>query len=155
MRIYLVQHGQAKSEEQDPDRPLTQNGEADVRKIASFLKNTGICVDIIWHSGKTRALQTAEILAESIVSNQGVVQHKGLSPNDDIIRIKDELLLSGMDLMIVGHLPFLSKLATLLVTGNESADLATFQQGGLICLEKGEDQACTVRWMIIPDLLKQ
>ena len=32
MRLYLVQHGEAKPEEEDPERPLTDRGASDVRR---------------------------------------------------------------------------------------------------------------------------
>ena len=36
MQIYLVQHGESKSEEIDPERKLTESGSRDVQKIADF-----------------------------------------------------------------------------------------------------------------------
>ena len=153
MRIYLVQHGQAKSEDVDPGRHLTQKGIDDAMKMSAFLKNAGLHVDAIWHSGKTRAAQTADILAAGIAADQGIIQHDGLAPNDDIGLIKDELLQSNLDLMIVGHLPFLSKLASSLVIGDESAGTVTFQQGGVVCLEQDQAKLWTVRWMVVPELL--
>ena len=65
MRLYLVQHGQAKSEELDPQRGLTEQGVQDVERLAAFLKPLSLAVQVVWHSGKTRAAQTAEILAPS------------------------------------------------------------------------------------------
>ena len=56
MHIYLVQHGEAKPEEIDPERRLTENGTRAVQKVADFLrKSSGLEVDTIWHSGKPRA----------------------------------------------------------------------------------------------------
>ena len=37
MYLYLVQHGAAVSKEIDPERPLSQEGRAEVRKVASYL----------------------------------------------------------------------------------------------------------------------
>ncbi len=53
--IYLVQHGEAKSEKEDPSRPLTDKGKADVEATAKLLTKLGVTVDKIIHSGKTRA----------------------------------------------------------------------------------------------------
>ena len=115
MRTYLVQHGQAKSEDVDPDRHLTEKGQNDVKKISVFLKQSGLSVDIVWHSGKTRAAQTADILASDVAVNQEIVQHNDLAPNDAIDPVKEELIEANEDLMIVGHLPFSSKLASALI----------------------------------------
>ncbi|MBN2455716.1 MAG: phosphohistidine phosphatase SixA [Sedimentisphaerales bacterium] len=153
MQLYLVQHGQAKSEDVDPDRHLTEKGQNDVKKISFFLKKYGLSVDAIWHSGKTRAAQTADILASGVVVNQAIAQHDGLKPNDAIGPLREELVKADEDLMIVGHLPFLSKLASAIVANSESADVITFQQGGIVCLEQNEELAWSIRWMVIPELL--
>lgn len=153
MRIYLVQHGEAKSQEIDPDRHLTEKGIDDVKKTAAFLKKAGVRVKTIWHSGKTRAEETAGILASAVSTERGAVRHDGLAPNDNISAIKDELSDKSEDMMIVGHLPFLSKLASKLVAGDESSGVAAFQQGGVVCLERGDDKIWTIQWMIIPQLI--
>ena len=88
-----------------------------------------------------------------MVVNRTVAQHDGLKPNDAIGPVEDELIEANEDLMIVGHLPFLSKLASALVANSESADVIRFQQGGVVCLERNEDLAWSVRWMVIPELL--
>ena len=64
---------------------------------------------------KKRAEQTAEVLADAIKINKEHIARDGLGPNDDVAALKDELLLSKEDIMIVGHLPFLSKLTSLLL----------------------------------------
>lgn len=153
MHLCLVQHGQAKSEDVDPDRHLTEKGQNDVKKISAFLKQSGLSVDTIWHSGKTRAAQTADILASGVVVNRAIVQHNDLAPNDAIEPVKEELIEANEDLMIVGHLPFLSKLASALIANSESADVVTFQQGGIVCLERNKGLAWSMRWMVIPELL--
>jgi phosphohistidine phosphatase len=153
MNIYLVQHGQAKSEDIDPDKHLTEKGVAYVKKMSNFSKDTGLHVDVIWHSGKVRAVQTADILAQGVVSAQGVTQHKGILPNDDVRPIRDELLQSRIDVMIVGHLPFLNRLCSLLITGRDFANIFAFWQGGAVCLAHSEDKTWQVCCMVIPELL--
>ena len=153
MLIYLVQHGQAKAKDVDPNRHLTEKGQTDVKKISTFLKRSGLSVDTIWHSGKTRAIQTADILERGIVAEQGVIQQDGLTPKDDIKPIKEKLIQSDKDIMIVGHMPFLSKLASSLVTCNESANVIAFQQGGVVCLKKNDDNVWSVQWMVVPKLI--
>lgn len=152
MKLYLVQHGEAKSEEMDPSRSLTEKGAADVGKVAGFLNPLHVKVKAVFHSGKTRARQTAEILAE-VVRDGDLKAHGGLAPNDPVGPLKDEIAQTSDDLMIVGHLPFLGKLASVLVGGAESADSVAFRQGGIVCLERDEKGAWRVRWMVTPDLL--
>ena len=52
MRIYLVQHGEAKSEEEDPRRTLTDNGIGEVQKVAEFLRPLALAVDTFGTAAK-------------------------------------------------------------------------------------------------------
>jgi phosphohistidine phosphatase len=153
MKLYLVQHGKAAAEETDPLRPLTEEGRKDVLKVAEYIKPLSLCVDCLWHSSKTRAEQTAKILASVIKSNKGTMQRQGLAPNDDVAALKDELLTTENDIMIVGHLPFLGKLASLLTVGCESAEVVEFKQGGILCLNRCEDKKWHIGWIITPEFL--
>lgn len=152
MKLYLVQHGNAAVKEIDPDRSLTVRGKDDVGKVAGFIRSLNISAQL-WHSGKRRAAQTAEILAEAMTVKGGVSGKEGLSPNDDVKQIKEQIESADEDVMIVGHLPFLGKLVSLLVTGNESKEIVTYKQGGMVCLECGEDKLWHVEWMVIPEIL--
>ena len=153
MRLYLVQHGEANTKEVDPERGLTEKGRIDVENVAAFLKPLGLAVSSVWQSGKTRATQTAEILVDSLLADQGVVERDGLSPLDSVRPVADYVTGSGEDLMIVGHLPFMADLASLLTAGSEAVGVAAFQQGGVVCLEDVEQGNWQIRWMITPDLL--
>jgi phosphohistidine phosphatase len=155
MKLYLIQHGEATAEEVDPSRPLTAKGRSDVQKIAFFLKGAGAAPSLILHSGKTRARQTAEIIAAPLGPDCLVKVREGLAPNDPVLALTKEI--SGMadDLMIVGHLPFLSKLASLLIAGSESKNPIAFRQGGVVCLQRTEDQSWQVAWMVTPGLLME
>lgn len=153
MRLFLIQHGEATMEEIDPSRPLTTKGRSDVQKIASFLKGAGVRPGDILHSGKTRARQTAEIIAAQLGPDCRVKEREGLAPNDPVKVLANELSGMANDLMIVGHLPFLGKLACMLLAGSESKNLVAFRQGGVVCLQGNEDQIWQVAWMVTPELL--
>ncbi|MFO7899397.1 MAG: phosphohistidine phosphatase SixA [Planctomycetota bacterium] len=153
MNVYLVQHGEARSKEEDPDRHLTDEGVAHAEKIARFLEPRGVPVAAVWHSGKTRAEQTAGILASGLAVAEGVTERDGLGPNDDVRAVADALSGSGADVMIVGHMPFMDKLASLLVAGDASAGVVEFQNAGVVCIGSDEDGGWRVRWIVTPALL--
>jgi phosphohistidine phosphatase len=153
MKLYLVQHAKAASEQQDPQRSLTEEGKRDIEKIAAFIKPLNLTVDILWHSGKKRAAQTAQFLADAINVRQGPIARDGLAPNDDVTVLRDEVSAVQQDIMIVGHLPFLDKLASLLLTASQSAATVSFKNAGLICLYRSEDNHWRIDWMITPQLL--
>ncbi len=150
MYLYLVQHGEAKPEHEDPSRPLTEKGTSDVRKSASFLKKINVSVSQILHSGKTRALQTAEIFANELAP-QKLSQSDGLSPLDDPKIWGERLSHIKENIMLVGHLPHLSRLASLLLTGDVERTVINFRMGGVLCLKRNGGWA--VEWMITPDIV--
>ncbi len=153
MRLYLVQHAQAKPEAEDPARPLSERGRAEVRRVAGFLRTLGIRVSKILHSGKLRARQTAEALAEGVSSAKGVGEAAGLAPLDHPSPWAERLRGETEDLMLVGHLPHLSKLAGLLLASDPERKVVGFRQGGVVCLERDEAGNWSVRWALIPGLL--
>jgi len=153
MKLYLVQHAKAASTDVDPERPLTEEGRQDIQKVAAFIKPLNLSVDYLWHSSKTRAIQTAEILAEVIKINKEKIEREGLTPNDDVPAVKDELASAQQDTMIVSHMPFVSKLASLLLTDREFAGTVAFRQGGIVCLSSSEPNQWQIEWMVIPELL--
>lgn len=83
MALYLIRHADAKREGEDPLRPLSESGVRDIKVVASYLFRMGIKADQIFHSGKLRARQTAEVLAESLRPSMGTIESEGLNPLDD------------------------------------------------------------------------
>ena len=135
MRAFLVRHGEAKSEDVDPERHLTERGAEEVRRIATdAVEAHGIRPARIVHSGKARARQTAEIWAGLVGVSIG--ESDGLGPNDDpsvwAARLEAELT----DTMVVGHLPHLERLAGLLLSGDVERPLVGFPAGGFVVLER-------------------
>jgi len=153
MRLYLVQHGKATPKEQDPDRPLTGVGQEEVEAVADFIHPLELQVGQLWHSGKTRAKQTAKILAHALTVAEGPSARKDLAPDDYVAPLRDELAATSEDTMIVGHVPFVSRLAALLVTGYESPPVVTFVNAGIVCLERTGDNRWRIEWIVTPDLL--
>jgi len=154
MNVYLVRHAEAKSEYEDPERSLTDTGWKNIRKIAAFIGgSTHIRVDSVFHSGKTRARQTAEALADTISPAHGIRETGGLKPMDDPSIWADRLQEETGNVMLVGHLPHLGRLASLLLCRDENSKVADFPDAGVLCLEKDAQSPWSVRWMIIPEIL--
>lgn len=84
MAICLVQHGEALPEEQDPERGLSEAGRSETRRIAEVAAGYGVQVARIEHSGKKRALQTAEIFTEFLRPELGIGERQVLAPKDDV-----------------------------------------------------------------------
>ncbi len=155
MYLYLVQHGKAMDKEENPERPLSAEGRADASKIASFLSGLpGIKVERIFESGKLRASETAGIIGNSL----GAVTEKGehLLPLDNPGEWVGILGNTAGNTMLVGHLPHLGKLASLLLAGAPEMKLVEFSPAGVLCLRRddGDDNAWTMQWMVVPDILR-
>jgi len=153
MRIYLTQHGLAVPKDVDPDRPLSEQGREDARRLADFLDKAGIQVGQVLHSGKTRAEQTAAILAEALLPKGQAQEHAGLAPNDPLETLFPEIAFWSVDTQIVGHLPYLGRLASLLLASDPDRALLAFQPGSMACLEKDEEGQWVLTWMVRPELL--
>lgn len=154
MTVYLIQHGKATSKEQDPDRPLTQEGRSEVSRMATHLDRTGGPAPLrIVHSGKTRARQTAEILAEGTGDKTVVEEADGLAPMDGPAGWAERLEDSD-GVALVGHLPHLARLAGLLLTGDPDARPVRFRNGGVVALEPDEEgDGWVLTWALVPELV--
>lgn len=152
MRLYLVQHGDALPEDVDPARPLSANGRADVERVAALLAGRLPGIARVLHSGKARAQQTAEILAREITGGVPPEAVGGLNPLDDPGTWAQQGEAWTEDVMLVGHLPFMSKLVSRLLVGAADVEVVTFQPGSVVCLER-EGAHWTIAWMLHPAVI--
>ncbi len=153
MLLYLVQHAEAKKEEEDPARPLSEKGLSDIRKIAFYLSRLDVSIGQIQHSTKLRAKQTADVLSENLKPSKGLRETDGLAPLDDPKIWEERLKSKAEDLMLVGHLPHLGRLTSLLICGEPEGKVISFKMAGVVCLERDERDGWSLRWMVIPDML--
>ena len=152
MKLYLVRHGVAVSPDVNPLRPLHAVGIAETQKVATYIKGCNIEIDEIIHSPKLRAKQTAMILEKTVAPDLTLIEREsGLSPNDDLVSILEEIKLFDRNVMIVGHLPFMDRLLTTLIYKEEKVSPVNFCPSCIVCLE-GEGQNWTISWVISPFL---
>jgi len=150
MALLLVQHGKSLPKEADTERGLSAEGRAETERIAENAKNCNVNVSAIFHSGKTRAAQTADIFASALLPQGGAQARTGLAPMDDVAPVAAEME-SLKNLMLVGHLPFMEKLASHLLTGASEKTIVKFQNSGIICLDQDENGDWFVKWMLQPE----
>lgn len=150
MRLYLIQHGLSLPEEKDPERPLSSEGKEQTQKIAEFLKAKSVEVDSLWHSPKLRAIQTAQIITKSIFCPE-IQERNDLNPLDSVEKFPEEIKSLSKNLMIVGHLPFLQKLASLILSGLETNQFVSFKNSGVVCLEYTD--TWKIVWMVTPVMI--
>lgn len=152
MPIFLAQHGQALPKDQDPDGGLSPEGEAVVGDIARRAFEEGVKVNRIEHSNKTRARGTAVIFARALSPPGGMAERYDIGPKDDVSALARSLDPASR-VMIVGHLPFLEKLAALMVAGTAESAVVKFQNGGIVCLDRDDGaERWHVKWTLTPGL---
>lgn len=154
MEVYLVQHGESKSETEDPTRPLTDRGREEVDAVARYVANLGIAVAQVFHSSKLRAKQTAELFAQHLVVPKGIAEREGLGPLDDPVKAEHLVAQAKGPLMIVGHLPHLSRLVSLLVLREVEKEVVRFRMGAVVCLVRS-GESWSIDWTLIPAFAQQ
>ena len=151
MRCYLVRHGDALSAQVDAQRPLSARGRAEVAELARLALSRKVEVVELRHSGLLRAQETAEILAGSLKPPGGVRPIAGLLPEDDPAIAKAELEAAGEPILLVGHLPYMSRLAALLVKGDAAQSIGEFSPATMLCCGK-IGARWQIEWQIVPTL---
>ena len=150
MALFLVQHGLSLPKEKDPERGLSEKGLEDTKKIAEVAKVYKIPVSMIVHSGKNRAEKTALIFNKTLDLKESCKKMQGINPLDDVKIIGDEID-PNANIMIVGHLPFMERLVSYLVTEKEELRIYKFQNSGIVCLDN-EDDKWFIKWTLNPDI---
>ncbi|MGA8179877.1 MAG: phosphohistidine phosphatase SixA [Desulfobacterales bacterium] len=152
MALYLVQHGISLPKDMDPRKGLSQEGIAETERMAQVAKGYGIRVSKIAHSGKTRARQTADIFEAAFQPSGGIHERSGLNPLDDVAAFADTID-DTEDIMLVGHLPFMERLAAYLITGSFEKPVFKFQNSGIVCLDKYPAAGFwMIKWTLMPHI---
>jgi phosphohistidine phosphatase len=152
MALYLVQHGKSLPKDVDPDQGLSDEGKTETERIAEVARGYNVTVSQIKQSGKTRARQTAEIFASVLKPAGGVEAVSGLKPLDDVSQFAASID-AGADTMLVGHLPFMERMASYLVTGSADRPIFKFQNAGIVCLDKDPNSdSWVIVWALMPKI---
>jgi phosphohistidine phosphatase len=121
-----------------------------VRRVARRLSEAGVRVQGIEHSGLIRAQETAEILAEALGGS--VAAAPGLGPSDEVASVAGRFgERTEESLMLVGHLPFMERLAAYLLSGDAEAEMLHFRTGAVACLSD-DGGHWVLEWFLMPDL---
>lgn len=152
MPLYLAQHGVCLSKDIDPEQGLSDEGKATVKRIAEVANGYNVKVSSIWHSGKKRALQTAEMFALRLKPEHGIQEISGLNPLDDVKAAVAKINLDD-NIMVTGHLPFLQKMISYLITGREEPAIFKVQNGGILCIDIDPDtMRPIIKWALMPNV---
>ena len=152
MALYLVQHGKSLPKDADPEKGLSEEGQSEVEMIATVARGYGVAVTGISHSGKKRARQTAEIFASALDAQDRIAERSGLNPLDDVTAVASAVSTEDNQ-MLVGHLPFMERLTSHLITGSIDKPVFKFQNGGIVCLDQDpESRFWFIKWTLMPHI---
>jgi phosphohistidine phosphatase len=155
MLLYLLQHGEAVPEAENPDRPLTAIGRADIERLGDFLVASKVRIDRIVHSGKLRAETSAAIIAQKLPNAPQIELHDRLLPGDSPEWLADAVAGWKDDTLVVGHQPFMGRCVSRLILGKEPPVVVDFVPGTIACLaRRGATGAWFLSWMMTPGLLR-
>ncbi len=147
MEVYLVQHGEANNDE---EKALSEKGRKEAEKVAAALAKAGVKPAYIMHSSKLRAKQTAEVFASALKPAGGAREMLGLAPTDNPRMAREFLESAREPVMLVGHLPHLSRLSALLLINNPELEMVRFRMAGVVCMEK--EEKWKVKWFLTPEI---
>ena len=152
MALYLIQHGKSLPKDQDPDQGLSEEGFTETEHIANLAQGYGVSVSRIGHSVKTRARQTAEIFAGALKLQSDIQEISGIKAMDDVAAYAAKID-PDENVMLVGHLPFMERITSYLITGSIDHPVIKFQNSGIVCLDKDPDtQSWVIKWTLMPKI---
>lgn len=135
--IWIVHHADAVPADVEPQRPLTSAGLEHARQLAARARDRGVKPDVVWHSGKLRARQTAEEFWRACNPLASFSATRGLQPGDPPEWIRDVLLGERREVLLVGHMPNVARVLDVLTRSGASPP--EFPLHGLVALEAEGD----------------
>lgn len=165
MELYLLRHGLAVERgepgfAEDSARPLTPKGRRQIRKSAAAIRKLAGRFDLILSSPYLRAKQTAEIAARELAAKGRLKLSNALAPGGSARNLCRQLAREKPipeKVLLVGHEPDLSRLASLWASGQTTLQI-DFKKGGLCKLETVAPHAgkCAVLcWLLTPKQIRR
>jgi phosphohistidine phosphatase len=133
--ILLVHHGDAVGADEDAMQPLSAAGRAATTRLAVAAAARGARPDVVWHSGKLRARQTAELFWLACNPLATFSAARGLQPTDPPRLMRDQLAAETRSIVLAGHMPNLMGLLGLMLSSAD--DARNFPPHGCVALERG------------------
>ena len=152
MRLYFLRHGEAdwpNWDRPDDERPLTERGKKEMRKVARFLHALNIPLEEIVSSPLPRARQTADIVADRFQMH--VREHELLAHGFNVSGCKKLAQQYPVDeLMIVGHEPTFTEVIAALTGAT-----CKLSKGGVALVDLGAERMNgRLLWLFPPKLAK-
>lgn len=165
MELFILRHAVAEDRTEHPmvkdsERPLTSKGEKKLKGVIKGMKVLGLSFDVIISSPYVRAKRTAEIVAEEFQLMKRLEFSEQLMPDGNPKLLLDYFKArhaKGKQALFVGHEPYLSRLISLLVSGDTSTGIDLKKAG--LCKLSIEDldygRCARLEWLLTPRQLRE
>jgi phosphohistidine phosphatase len=165
MQLLVIRHAIAEDRDEsaetgrdDSERPLTRVGRRRMRRNARGLRRVAPVIDRIASSPYVRAVETAEIVADTLGFKQEIEIVDALTPENPSEALLPWLATHPPEstVAIVGHEPHLGRLVTWLLT-QEAESHVVFKKGGACLLDLGvrpSGGGALMHWLLTPGQLR-
>jgi phosphohistidine phosphatase len=162
MLLLLIRHAQAAQQDETsyPDdslRPLVAKGRKVQRRMCKQLRRRDLVPSRVFSSPWKRAWQTARIVIEETgLPKDARLPCHALAAAPDMAALAAEIGEVGADetIVLVGHEPWMSELASLLLTGKSAGLHVDFAKSGIMGIEtaglSADSGAGTLRFYLVP-----
>jgi phosphohistidine phosphatase len=158
MEIYLLRHGIAEESAptgRDPDRRLTDEGRAKLRRVLERAHQAGVRPSLILSSPYRRALETAEIAARELGYEGKIVRIPALTPDSSPQQVWDAIRERRQEsaVLLAGHEPLFSAIVAYLLGSTHA--MVHFRKGALIRIDvetTGPAPTGVLEWMLTAKL---
>ena len=164
MMLYLMRHAEAvelgtAGITRDADRPLTDKGRRQAKRMGILLKRLDVKIDRILASPLVRARETAELVIATAHLNTKPLPVEALKPSGRDDAMWDAVRDSGGEaVLVIGHLPSIASLAGSLL-GSLSEQPLWFHKSSLAALyceaRANRKPSFRLEWMASPAMAKR
>lgn len=160
MDIYFLRHAsagdkKAPTPKDDEKRPLDQKGTEQSKQMGRLLAALGVEPEAFLSSPLTRAVQTAELVAEQLKGHPSIILDDALRPDASYEQFQE--LLHHYErrsaIIVTGHNPNQSEFLSFLISGGTAKDAAELKKGAVAKVEYKLGKG-TLQWCVAPKLVK-
>ncbi len=157
MKLYFLRHAAALDGVDDARRPLSPTGRRQARKLARFLRRSGIAFDLAFTSPLVRAKQTIAIVlditneAQPITAQEVSVLLNEADPDtftDWLVRLPPD----AGHVLLVGHEPSLSARVRRML-GLERTKALELSKGAVACVKTTDKRTGSLKFLLTPKSL--
>ncbi|MFP6583813.1 MAG: phosphoglycerate mutase family protein [Candidatus Hydrogenedentota bacterium] len=153
MYLFLIRHGAAEMQSSDDARVLSSAGRAEAAALGKWLARYHLQSPTVWHSDKVRTGETASLIIENAGWSSTPTEIDGLRPSSPVEPITMKVAAEQSDLVIVGHIPFMSLMASSMLTGGRIETYWDFNTCGVLVLDRAGQEQWVVNAYLSPSML--